>query len=645
MATKQIVTRIKNKVDSLSAWNSYTGTLLDGEIAIVRVETNQTYTNPITNKTEPVVELLMKVGDGSTPFGTLPWLSAKASDVFGWAKVQDPSTITVQYNNGTADKPDWRSSTLANILKDLETAEAAIASVKAGFSVEPATATANGVVQGVTYDSATGKFTVSYGTVAAKDIASNAVTTDKIANSNVTTAKIADLNVTDAKIATVSASKVEVTPKTTVDGKEVAAVMLPAKLEDINAEFLRIEGKLDNFTASGVRFIGKVKAAPSANSNAVTIDDGSTNGKSATAKLGDIVLYNNIEHICIATTGDTRWQVLGDQSQIGTLTTLTGSLHASARTANKYVTHIKKDANGKLQVQYAQPTVNEVLAATSEDADKTLAEKLSDVDAAIASKSDSGHTHSSYVNQNAFSNIKVSKSGGGTSDVTVAADTATDTVVFEGSNVTITGTNGSGSTADKITFAVAAGTTSAKGIVQLNDATEIASGKTGSETAATTKAVASAMDAAEAADAKAAQALAAAGHSHPYASSSHTHGNITNGGTITTTALTNTSGVAGVVVTDSSNKVTRMAPATVRSLIGAGTSSLAIGTTATTAAAGNHTHSTYEGGISDLQSKTAHISTVSVTINGTATTKNVLRNGNATDADILIFDCGGAWEI
>ena len=72
MATKTIITRIKNKVDTLAKWQDYTGTLLDGEIAVVRVPTGTSYTNPVTGKSEPVVELLMKVGDGSTPFADLP---------------------------------------------------------------------------------------------------------------------------------------------------------------------------------------------------------------------------------------------------------------------------------------------------------------------------------------------------------------------------------------------------------------------------------------------------------------------------------------------------------------------------------------------------------------------------------------------
>ena len=74
------------------------------------------------------------------------------------------------------------------------------------------------------------------------------------------------------------------------------------------------------------------------------------------------------------------------------------------------------------------------------------------------------------------------------------------------------------------------------------------------------------------------------------AAGNHAHGNITNSGTITSTAVTT---ATGVLVYDSSNKIQRATAANVRSIIGAGTSDLTIGTTSTTAAAGNHTHSSY----------------------------------------------------
>lgn len=94
-------------------------------------------------------------------------------------------------------------------------------------------------------------------------------------------------------------------------------------------------------------------------------------------------------------------------------------------------------------------------------------------------------------NQNAFSNIAVGST-------TVAADTATDTVTFVGSNVTIT----PDATNDKITFAVADGTTSAKGVVKLENSTS----STSTTTAATPSSVKSAYDLANTAKTNAATA-------------------------------------------------------------------------------------------------------------------------------------------
>jgi hypothetical protein len=94
--TKTIITRIKNKVDLISAWKASsvndvdsTTRLLDGEIAIVRVPTGNEYVNPVTGVAEPEIALLMKVGDGTSTFDSLPWMSAKASDVYNWAKLPE----------------------------------------------------------------------------------------------------------------------------------------------------------------------------------------------------------------------------------------------------------------------------------------------------------------------------------------------------------------------------------------------------------------------------------------------------------------------------------------------------------------------------------------------------------------------------
>lgn len=93
---------------------------------------------------------------------------------------------------------------------------------------------------------------------------------------------------------------------------------------------------------------------------------------------------------------------------------------------------------------------------------------------------DSAHAPSNAeANQNAFSNVTIGST-------TISADTKTDTLTLVGSNVTLT----PDATNDKITFTVADGTTSAKGVVQLTDSTS----STSTTTAATPNSVKSAYD-------------------------------------------------------------------------------------------------------------------------------------------------------
>lgn len=407
MATKNIITRIKNKVDTLAAWNSYNGILLDGEIALVRVPTGQTYANPITGKSEPVVELLMKVGDGEHKFNEtdangklyLPWLSAKASDVYNWAKLEDPSAITIKYNKNATGAADWHSSTLADVLKDLEAAEEAISGLQAGManvrdliSINP-TSAGEGVVQGITYDSTTGKFSISYGFVQTGDIAASAVAEAKIATGAVTTTKIADKNVTDEKIDTVSASKVIVTPKS----GDTAAETLVDRLSKISGEMAGIKTSI----AGGVHFRGTVSAEPSKDLKVV-------NG--TTIIVGDVVIYDGKEFICtaVAANGETSWEQLGDVTRIGALETKVNNLDYHTNTADqnivatthKFVSEVTQTA-GKIAVTYAQPEADDVKYGTNSTVEAALGDRYTkgqtytkdEVNAAIA-----GQVHGNITN-------------------------------------------------------------------------------------------------------------------------------------------------------------------------------------------------------------------------------------------------------
>lgn len=157
----------------------------------------------------------------------------------------------------------------------------------------------------------------------------------------------------------------------------------------------------------------------------------------------------------------------------------------------------------------------------------------------------SGIASGAEVNQNAFSNVKVGST-------TVAADSKTDTIEFAGSNVTITGD----ATNDKITFSVANGTTSAKGVVQLTNSTS----STSTTTAATPNSVKSAYDLANTAKTNAATAQSAAEAAQSTADSKadaehiHTVSQISDI-TVTATELNHLDGVTSNVQEQLNNKL------------------------------------------------------------------------------------------
>ena len=535
MATKSIITRIKNKVDTLAKWQSYTGTLLDGEIAVVRVPTGGTYVNPVTGADEPVVELLMKVGDGTTAFANLPWMSAKASDVYDWAKA---ATVIFNENNyhlefRAADNSVIGYADLTDIDARLDALEAKKITVTPNDNTKP------GVVQSITQGDDTHEIDVTYGLIKTADIDSKQVTGDKIADSTITTTqlansavsttKIADGAITNAKLGTdISSDKINVgtgttegtlskkladmdaaisavdekaghghpylsnttkyaasetvggdAKKATVAGKvekklaiqlnggtatefdgsadasinitpSAIAAATAQSVTDLSSRVAQNEADitaLEGVISKGIMFRGEVASAPSGTTYTLKNTD-----TAVTAIIGDMVICGEKEYVYVA---DSSWKELGDLSRVTTLE----NAHKDIVTAGTY-TKVTVAANGHVTAG-SNPTTISGYGITDAYTKSDVYTKT-ETDAALAAKSDTTHTHSIYVNQNAFSTIKV-----GSTDV--AADTATDTVEFTGTNITITGINGSGSTVDTVAFSVADGSTSAKGVVQLND--------------------------------------------------------------------------------------------------------------------------------------------------------------------------------
>lgn len=82
MAEKILNTRILLKYDTLENWNATTSYLRKGEVAIATVASGDT--QEVNSVAAP--QVLVKVGDGKTLFRDLPFITAKAGDVYGWAK-------------------------------------------------------------------------------------------------------------------------------------------------------------------------------------------------------------------------------------------------------------------------------------------------------------------------------------------------------------------------------------------------------------------------------------------------------------------------------------------------------------------------------------------------------------------------------
>ena len=78
MATKTFNTRIQNKIDTFENWTTNNPVLLAGEVAIVTVPAD-------SGAVEQEPATLLKVGNGTSQFNALPWVSGLAANVFEWA--------------------------------------------------------------------------------------------------------------------------------------------------------------------------------------------------------------------------------------------------------------------------------------------------------------------------------------------------------------------------------------------------------------------------------------------------------------------------------------------------------------------------------------------------------------------------------
>ena len=203
---------------------------------------------------------------------------------------------------------------------------------------------------------------------------------------------------------------------------------------------------------------------------------------------------------------------------IEVLALIDANIDSLSKLASIYVqkSNVVKALNAEGDDKVLSATYGQLLQASIADGlsgkvDKVSGKGLStnDFTAAYKTKLD-GITAGAEVNQNAFSNIVVGST-------TVAADSKTDSLTLEGSNVTIT----ADATNDKVTFSVADGSTSAKGLVKLTNSTS----STSTTTAATPSSVKSAYDLANTANTAAGTAQTKANSAYDLANTANTTAN------------------------------------------------------------------------------------------------------------------------
>ena len=161
------------------------------------------------------------------------------------------------------------------------------------------------------------------------------------------------------------------------------------------------------------------------------------------------------------TTNETNISTLKDASHTHTNKTVLDGI--TQEQLDKIDTHNQASSTITSMTGYSKP-----LSTSSILESDTLNDAIGKLEKAMDGKSSTSHTHSSYVNQDAFSNVKVG-------DVTVAADSTTDTLTLvSGTNVTIT----PDATNDTITIAAKdttydAVTTSTSGLMSAADKTKL----------------------------------------------------------------------------------------------------------------------------------------------------------------------------
>lgn len=99
MVEKILQTRIQLKYDTYANWTTNNPILMAGEISVATIASGNT--QEVNSVTAP--QVLLKVGDGTSNYNALPFISAKAADVASWAKAATKPTYAASEITGMGE--------------------------------------------------------------------------------------------------------------------------------------------------------------------------------------------------------------------------------------------------------------------------------------------------------------------------------------------------------------------------------------------------------------------------------------------------------------------------------------------------------------------------------------------------------------
>lgn len=104
--SNELQTRIMLKYDSYANWTTNNPVLLAGEVAIATIPSGTSVPTKEQREMQDLPNVVMKVGDGSSHYNDLKFVSALAADVYDWAKA--------------AQKPSYDASEILNLKEFVE---------------------------------------------------------------------------------------------------------------------------------------------------------------------------------------------------------------------------------------------------------------------------------------------------------------------------------------------------------------------------------------------------------------------------------------------------------------------------------------------------------------------------------------------